>query len=489
MQDTDPKITPPSEEARSTGEIKFSVKTLKSDLEEKSGEESSFNLNRESIPTQKVKLPEEKIIIPTLKPAPPPPEIKPQPDNSFQFTQKSTPIITPVEFNPPADEQRSALQSKIKKTYQFETPIKTSPELSEGALEQKETIGNAEFFDEIEEKKRSSFLSNPIIIILIGIVVISLLGFFVYGQIQKRQTPDDPVIKLQENDFPVAPIFTPPQSKTISTTTATTTTPMPTTTAVLIIPPTTTSTNAIITQKPTTKPVTKTATPIEKIEVGTEPKSPKIFEPIQGTQKEIQPTKTISNGEKSEIWMLGLSALNIPVIEFNNERFKTAWLNSFKYQKKAGELWSVNFTNNNKNLNGDFIIDYFINPTFIESKYVENFKKSIGTNYEIIYYYTHTRKFPILIFEIKDELTAVPFIKLWDKETLISDFKNIYYGISTGKFTRNYLVTQAYKNIDYRIAFKDDDYKLIWTIYNGKLIISSSISGFQILIDRLKNIE
>jgi hypothetical protein len=227
------------------------------------------------------------------------------------------------------------------------------------------------------------------------------------------------------------------------------------------------------------------STSIEKTKSTTstkdEPSSPDKNKKIDINIKEIN-----SQNNTSDLIYLTFPTLKIDITNLNDESFEQALISLMKIQKKAGDIYSVVFNFNNEKLNDYFIKKFFLRPSFIEEKFKENFFDNLDKDYYFLVYYTHTRKFPLLIFKIKNDLQIVPFMRLWDKESLIADLsKTMFIGLPKGQPIRNFTLAESYQNIDYKIAYFNNDYKLIWTIYKNHLIISTSLSAFKYLIENL----
>lgn len=215
---------------------------------------------------------------------------------------------------------------------------------------------------------------------------------------------------------------------------------------------------------------------IEKIE----PPSPKPEEIKQIKTEEIPIQKT-----KDVILATNLKTINVNLKELNEDGFKKTWLNALTIQKDAGSIYEINFSYNDSRLITEMVRDYFIKPSFIEKKHSDEFKKVI-VDYKILFYYTHSRKYPLLIFKVNNDSFAITFMRLWDKESLLKDIYNLYVGLPKGSLLRNFTLTQEYSGIKYKIAYYNNDYKLIWTIYNNYLVISTSLNAFKYVINLLK---
>jgi len=239
--------------------------------------------------------------------------------------------------------------------------------------------------------------------------------------------------------------------------------------------------NINVTNSTPTTPTVSEKKDLSKIEEKYETKSPPQNEPIVNNQKDISLSQATSLGD---YFYFNFPKIEIFIDELNDKHFKEKWIELLRFQKKAGELYEIKFFYKNQKINNAFIKKYFFKPTFIDERSVENFLNSLE-DYSVLFYYTYTRKYPLIIFKIKNEVNVLSFIKLWEKESLIKDLDILYLNLPKGKPVRNYFITESYDKIDYRIVYFDNDYKLIWTLYKNNLIISTTLNGFKILIKNL----
>lgn len=295
---------------------------------------------------------------------------------------------------------------------------------------------------------------------------------------EKKESPHQPT-SSEALKLLLEKLKSTPTKETLQENLATLTTPTPifTPTTSTITPPQTNiiETTTITFASPTIS-TTSTENQIEKIE----PPSPKSEEIKEIKVEEIPLQKT-----KDVILSTNLNLINIELEELNENGFKKAWLNALKIQKEAGSIYEINFLYNNSKILSELVRNYFIKPSFIEEKHSDEFKKLL-VDYKIVFYYTHTRKYPLLIFKVNNDSFAITFMRLWDKESLLKDMYNIYLGLPKGRLIRNFTITEEYSKVKYKIAYYDNDYKLIWTIYNNYLIISTSLNAFKYIINLLK---
>ena len=387
---------------------------------------------------------------------------------------------------------------------------------------------------QFEESNARSFsvITNFRFIYLIPLILFMfILGGF--GLWRARSTPPAPTVTPPPAQPPEQPLFAPPTGEPTQPLPVPVATPEGTATsgglvAGTIISTTTSRVIAAVPAQPTPTQLERTPPIATTTE---EPKSPRQNEPVLGTQREPQPrlirpgstaptpkpavttplrqapgklspsaiiptTPTTSpqpgSGQAGQIptpLLLDLPEVEVTVSALTTAGFQQAWATALAPQRSAGSLAIIHFVFQGQRLPLDFIFRSLATPRFIEAKYVQNFIGALGPGYELVLYYTHTRKFPLFVLDVRDELTVVPFLKLWDKETLLDDAAGFYQGLSRGKFIRKFLVTKTLAGADYRVAYRDDDYKLIWLVYNGRVIMSTTLSGTQILLDKLRLTE
>ena len=408
---------------------------------------------------------------------------------TFKITKKEPipeklPEIEPIEIPEPTEEK--LIKSETKKTPSVKLKI---PNIEIPKIQIKPSF-----------KINKKLLTLLAFLILIPFIIYG--GFYalnkidVFNNIFKKETPKEErgeteekiITSIFQQTTPTDIIST--QTEEVATASLTQLTESTITTST----ESTISTTSQLTTTPTLSTIS-TLTPLTssaptKTEIKELPKAEeeKLETPSPKSEeiKEIKIEDIEKQGTKTVFPYLKVPEINISLDELTTNDFRLKWLDLIKIQKSAGSLYKINFFYNNQVLLSDFIKDYFITPSFIEKKYQEAFKNSLGDSYVILMYYTYTRKFPVIIFTIKDENVVVPFMRLWDKESLLDDFKKLYLGLPKGKLIRLYTITEEYEGVKYKIAYYDNDYKFIWTIYNNNLIISTSLNAFKYIIKNFK---
>jgi hypothetical protein len=167
----------------------------------------------------------------------------------------------------------------------------------------------------------------------------------------------------------------------------------------------------------------------------------------------------------------------------------SSWQEEFKnflsLQEYFGTKIHINFLYNKNKVPFDFLFDYFIKPTKISTDKIEEFKNNFTKNYGFLIYYGYTRKYPVLIFEVKDKEKALRFNEEWEKLRMEEDLKTLFLGLEPPK-TKNNFVTKQHGNYSYRILDLGDNFKIIWTLADNYLIYSTTEMGLKDILDFLQ---
>jgi hypothetical protein len=404
------------------------------------------------------------------------------------------PEIKPIETPKPAEHETLKVKTPLVQKPKPEIPIIKLPQI------------------QIPAKSNKKILALLLIVIIIPSLFYGGFLFFSKSNILTKFSTKQPAKESETKPEPIkiTSIFrTTSSTSTISTSslpepttsqislnesTSSTSTLLTTTSLISSISTSTSTTSSPSTLSTSSQPTssttslsftTTTKTETKEIELAQEEKLEKPS-PKPEEIKEVKIEDIEKQGTKIVFPYLQLPELNISLDELTTNNFRLKWLELMRIQKSAGSLYKINFLYNNQPLPAEFVKNYFFTPSFIEKKYQESFKNSLGDFYLILIYYTYTRKFPVIIFTIKDENVVVPFMRLWDKESLLNDFKKIYLGLPQGELLRFYTITEEYEGVKYKIAYYNNNYKFIWTVYNNNLIISTSLNAFKYVIKNLK---
>ena len=411
-----------------------------------------------------------------------------------EVVPEPVPEIQPIETPKPAEHETLKVKTPLAQKPKPEIPIIKSPQI------------------QIPVKSNKKILALLLIVIIIPSLLYGSFLFFSKSNILSKFSTKQLTKESETKPEPIkiTSIF---QTTSSTSTISTSSLPEPTTSQISLNEPTpststlltttsfissiststftTSSTSTLSTSSQPTSSTTSlsftttTKTETKEIDLAQEEKLEKPS-PKPEEIKEVKIEDIEKQGTKVVFPYLQLPEINISIDELTTNNFRLKWLELMRIQKSAGSLYKINFLYNNQPLPAEFIKNYFFAPSFIEKKYQESFKNSLGDSYLILIYYTYTRKFPVIIFTIKDENVVVPFMRLWDKESLLNDFKKIYLGLPQGELLRFYTITEEYEGIKYKIAYYNNNYKFIWTIYNNNLIISTSLNAFKYVIKNLK---
>lgn len=230
---------------------------------------------------------------------------------------------------------------------------------------------------------------------------------------------------------------------------------MPTPT-VILFPTTTPEVTSIPTTVATSIPVNVTGTPTQ------------LQIPFQSEIYTLPEIKFLKNFSSKEI---ELKNLDFSVWQEEFEKF-------LSIQEVFGTKINVDFLYNKQKVPYNFLFDYFIKPTKISSDKIEEFKNNLTGSYGFLIYYGYTRKYPVLIFEIKDKNKVQKFNQEWEKLTMRDDLKTLFLGLEPPK-TKNNFLTKKQENYSYRILDFGNNFKIIWTVIDNYIIYSASEMGIK----------
>jgi hypothetical protein len=225
------------------------------------------------------------------------------------------------------------------------------------------------------------------------------------------------------------------------------------------IVPTTTPTQIIF---PTTSPTQETTTSITFTTITV----PTLTQEIKQVATE---TSSISQEKKPET--LPTKELNLPgkMVTLQRKDFESF----LARQEFFGTKINVKLLENNQKIPIDFLFDYFI-----KVKNSQELKDELTGNYGFVIYYGYVRKYPILVFEIKDRNKVIKFNQNWEKTTIKKDLQTLFLGFQPPRTTNNFQ-TKSFNNFSYRILNFDDNYKIVWATTNNYLIYTTTETGLK----------
>lgn len=165
---------------------------------------------------------------------------------------------------------------------------------------------------------------------------------------------------------------------------------------------------------------------------------------------------------------------------------KTLKIESSKL-KTLGSIYYLDFSVNNDQISVKPIVDYFIKPNKNMASLLEKFKANLTGNFALLFYYSHTRVYPILVLEIKDNATAKSFMDLWEKRGMSNDLQTIFLVDTklsplTQDFTKKF-----YQNIEYRTQNFEKNFILLWSVVKKYLIIAATDRKIDYLLSILSD--
>jgi hypothetical protein len=262
-----------------------------------------------------------------------------------------------------------------------------------------------------------------------------------------------------------------------------------TTSEVLAVPATSTKTATTIATN-TSKTATLTATTLpSKSTTATNTSKTATLTATTLPSKSTTATTSIitpTTSEATEIIMFpGILETRIDLKEPTLSEFEKE-LNSFlNYQGPYGSLTSLKIMVNDNPAPMDLIFFYFIKPSKMKPDEVKNFKENLNNKFALIIFYGYTRKYPILILEVKNPKLAKDFNIQWMKNDMIKDLKNLFLSEDPGEIISKFTLKKI-DNFSYNIIYFQNNFQLVWLLANNYLIYSVNELGLRQVIDYLK---
>ncbi len=407
-------------------------------------------------------------------------DIKPE-KLEIDLTQPE-PSLLKKEISPREEPiQEAIIEERIQKSLQSSSQEEKSIsgfKIEEGTLTIPETTP-AVLKGNLEKFTKTLLPQIPWKIIFIGLAIFIVLGSGYYGfryyqkkQAEKKFLEERSKIKIE---LPVTIETSTPTTSTETNVIATTQSQFTTSTQPVIQQP------PIITASPTlpspSKATPTITTELEKKTTTSQPAKPIIIE-------EEKKTEYVSGQVIKFDW---LNQYFAEVKSLDNDGLKTALSNLIKHQGKRYTLENIHLIYSKRDIPGNVFQEYFLQPTFADQAQKSRLYQSLGLDYALLMYYSATNKYPIYIFKVKDSSYIKTFVSLWEEKSLISDSQILFLGFNRGKSVGGFR-TYSYLGFDYNlIKFSNNNYSLVWSLYNDLLIISTSEFGFKKLVEEIIN--
>jgi len=211
--------------------------------------------------------------------------------------------------------------------------------------------------------------------------------------------------------------------------------------------------------------------------------------------EDVKKETTLSIKEKTEISSLNFQASlgisNFSFLPFReirlsnlDEKELTEKLkNFFLKQETSGFLINLEIISNGKRVPFSFIRDYFLKPSFTQDK--SFFYNNFGEKYNLLIYYSLTRKHPILIVEVKNPNLIKEFNEKWEKNSLIKDIATFFIDYPLGKLIKNFSNKEINK-VQYRVAYFENNSSFYWLLYNNYVIYGTNENSLEEVLSYLK---
>ncbi len=170
------------------------------------------------------------------------------------------------------------------------------------------------------------------------------------------------------------------------------------------------------------------------------------------------------------------------------EEFEKSLKKFLAEQDYPASLVYLHFSFNNQPLPFEAIFNYFIKPTKMPPEKIKSLTQEFTGNYALMLYYGYTRKYPILIFEIKNPKIVKELNQEWEKRNMVNDFKNLFLEVNPGKLLSPRFMDKEMKKNPYRVVYFENNYQFLWLVRDKYLIYSTTEKGLEkILLSLIKN--
>ncbi len=186
--------------------------------------------------------------------------------------------------------------------------------------------------------------------------------------------------------------------------------------------------------------------------------------------KEILSLKEIGIFNNFFLYKISLKSLDLS--NFNEE------LQKFLLKQEFNDsIYLIKFLYNENYISTDLVYNYFINHPEIK-KFIEE--------YAFLMYYSYSRKYPVVIFKIKNVDKVKTINEKWEKSNMVKDLSSLFWQMDPGKPTQNNFISKKFKNYSYRMLNFSNNYQLIWALEKNYLIYTSSEAAIKKIFSSVK---
>jgi hypothetical protein len=176
------------------------------------------------------------------------------------------------------------------------------------------------------------------------------------------------------------------------------------------------------------------------------------------------------------------SSKEIIIDKLDTDSFRKALETFISYQEKQGTKVNLEITYNNKRIPPNLLFEYWIKPKGVS---LEKIKDNLTGYYNFLLYYSYTRKYPVLVFEIKNKEKVVKFNQEWERSSMREDLNILFFGLKPPEKKVSF-TTKKIGRFTYRILDLGDNFKIIWAVANDYLIYSTTETGIKEIFNILQ---
>jgi hypothetical protein len=367
-------------------------------------------------------------------------------------------IFQPSEQIGREETATSQLSQPVISKEEIKKEVFFAPKEKESFLKSELTSRKASIIEIIKSKLKSNLLILIPLIVLVGVI-----GFFVIRNSQKVAQKISQTFSKEKKVAEV--IFLPELEEVKYESVPTSATQTETQTEEIL-----TETSSDLFEATSEATISSPVTSSEEITTSSEEETKKELK-ISFFEASFAPSSTLEfpfmNYEK------------ITISKLDEENFKKVFDSFLSKQETFRTKKVVTFLYNNKKISYGYVFNYFFSSSKLDLNELVIY---FTGDYEIIFYYGYSRKYPILIFQVDNPEKVINFNKKWEENGMIDDLKRLLLTDFSGKIDKKF-ESRTYRGIEYRIVDLGDNFKIIWSVAKNYLIYSTTESGFKDVVD------
>lgn len=211
-------------------------------------------------------------------------------------------------------------------------------------------------------------------------------------------------------------------------------------------------------------------------------------EKIEETKEETN-LQTKENLEKIDYLIKSEKEFSINLSELNSQYIKEALIEEKLKKEEPFNFKKINFIFGGEKISASFFFQKIFDPKVENEIALKGFLDNFTEKYDILIYYTPTKEYLVLVFEIKNQNVVKTFIEYWLKGNENNPNLNfIFLGENPGK---NLAKIQTKKLENYEIIlipFEKQNYGVNFLLAKNYFIIYGNDAVLNFIMELIKNL-